>query len=242
MARKKQETLVLFPEVLQITRKFTDAQFGALIRAVFSYRFGGEEYSGDDMAIDVAFQAIANQVDRLKEYSEINAKNAAGSESKQGGAECSEMQGNHPPILSNPILYRESGYAGKPPTHPHFLSVPALENGRAETALFFPLLPLRLVGQIGAGPKQGSAQKADLPADGKGLVLIAQRNGMGSLGHMGTDHTVPYQGDLCLFPIHIQVPVAILRNRRIEESIPVTVDGALHPCLAEGGNIQGSGI
>ena len=38
MARKKQETLVLFPEVLQITRKFTDAQFGALIRAVFSYR------------------------------------------------------------------------------------------------------------------------------------------------------------------------------------------------------------
>ena len=103
MARKKQETLVLFPEVLQITRKFTDAQFGALIRAVFSYRFGGEEYSGDDMAIDVAFQTIANQVDRLKEYSEINAKNAAGSESKQGGAECSEMQGNHPPILSNPI-------------------------------------------------------------------------------------------------------------------------------------------
>ena len=103
MARKKQETLVLFPEVLQITRKFTDAQFGALIRAVFSYRFGGEEYSGDDMAIDVAFQAIANQVDRLKEYSEINAKNAAGSESKQGGAECSEMQENHPPILSNPI-------------------------------------------------------------------------------------------------------------------------------------------
>ena len=103
MARKKQETLVLFPEVLQITRKFTDAQFGTLIRAVFSYRFGGEVYSGDDMAIDVAFQAIANQVDRLKEYSEINAKNAAGSESKQGGAECSEMQENHPPIHSNPI-------------------------------------------------------------------------------------------------------------------------------------------
>ena len=103
MARKKQETLVLFPEVLMITRKFSDAQFGALMRAVFSYRFGGEEYSGDDMAIDVAFQAIANQVDRLKEYSEINAKNASGSESRQKGAECSEMQGNHPPILSTPI-------------------------------------------------------------------------------------------------------------------------------------------
>ncbi len=136
MARKKQETLVLFPEVLQITRKFTDAQFGALIRAVFSYRFGGEEYSGDDMAIDVAFQAIANQVDRLKEYSEINAKNAAGSESKQGGAECSEMQGNHPPILSNPIqsvpiqsdpVEDTGAQSAKPPAHTRF-SPPSVQE------------------------------------------------------------------------------------------------------------------
>ena len=136
MARKKQETLVLFPEVLQITRKFTDAQFGALIRAVFSYRFGGEDYSGDDMAIDVAFQAIANQVDRLKEYSEINAKNAAGSESKQGGAECSEMQGNHPPILSNPIqsvpiqsdpVEDTGAQSAKPPAHTRF-SPPSVQE------------------------------------------------------------------------------------------------------------------
>lgn len=131
MARKKQETLVLFPEVLQITRKFTDAQFGTLIRAVFSYRFGGEEYSGDDMAIDVAFQAIANQVDRLKEYSEINAKNAAGSESKQGGAECSEMQENHPPILSNPIqsdpVEDTGAQSAKPPAHTRF-SPPSVQE------------------------------------------------------------------------------------------------------------------
>lgn len=136
MARKKQETLVLFPEVLQITRKFTDAQFGALIRAVFSYRFGGEEYSGDDMAIDVAFQAIANQVDRLKEYSEINAKNAAGSESKQGGAECSEMQENHPPIQSYPIqsvpiqsdpVEDTGAQSAKPPAHTRF-SPPSAEE------------------------------------------------------------------------------------------------------------------
>lgn len=131
MARKKQETLVLFPEVLQITRKFTDAQFGALIRAVFSYRFGGEEYSGDDMAIDVAFQAIANQVDRLKEYSEINAKNAAGSESKQGGAECSEMQENHPPIQSNPIqsdpVEDTGAQSAKPPARTRF-SPPSVQE------------------------------------------------------------------------------------------------------------------
>ena len=103
MARKKQETLVLFPEVTSITRRFTDAQFGALIRAVFSYRFCGEVYSGEDMGIDVAFWTIANQIDRLREYSEINAKNAAGRESKPGGAECSEIQENHPPIQSSPI-------------------------------------------------------------------------------------------------------------------------------------------
>lgn len=131
MARKKQETLVLFPEVLQITRKFTDAQFGALIRAVFSYRFGGEEYSGDDMAIDVAFQAIANQVDRLKEYSEINAKNAAGSESKQGGAECSEMQENHPPIQSVPIqsdpVEDTGAQSAKPPARTRF-SPPSVQE------------------------------------------------------------------------------------------------------------------
>ena len=136
MARKKQETLVLFPEVLQITRKFTDAQFGALIRAVFSYRFCGEEYSGDDMAIDVAFQAIANQVDRLKEYSEINAKNAAGSESKQGGTECSEMQENHPPIQSNPIqsvpvlsdpVEDTGAQSAKPPAHTRF-SPPSVQE------------------------------------------------------------------------------------------------------------------
>ena len=103
---------------------------------MFSYRFGGEEYSGDDMAIDVAFQAIANQVDRLKEYSEINAKNAAGSESKQGGAECSEMQENHPPILSNPIqsvpiqsdpVEDTGAQSAKPPAHTRF-SPPSVQE------------------------------------------------------------------------------------------------------------------
>ena len=64
MARKKQETLVLFPELVSITRKFTDEQFGILMRAAFSYRFTGEVYGGEDMAIEVAFQTVANQIDR----------------------------------------------------------------------------------------------------------------------------------------------------------------------------------
>lgn len=67
MARPKQETLTLFPEIVSITRKFSDAQFGALMRAAFAYRFGGETYSGDDPAVDVAFQTVAGQIDRYIE-------------------------------------------------------------------------------------------------------------------------------------------------------------------------------
>ena len=76
MARKKQETLVLFPELVSITRKFTDEQFGILMRAAFSYRFTGEVYDGEDMAIEVAFQTVANQIDRYAEFCETLSTNA----------------------------------------------------------------------------------------------------------------------------------------------------------------------
>lgn len=46
IARKRQETLVLFNDVLNITEKFSDAQFGALMRTAFDYRFEGESYQG----------------------------------------------------------------------------------------------------------------------------------------------------------------------------------------------------
>lgn len=60
----KQETLTLFPEIEVVTKKMTDAQFGELMRAVMAYRWRGEAYSGDDIAIDIAFQFLSNQVDR----------------------------------------------------------------------------------------------------------------------------------------------------------------------------------
>ena len=136
MARKKQEMLSLFPDVLSFTRKFTDAQFGALIRAAFAYRFGGEEYSGDDAAVDVAFRAVADQIDRLAEYSRTNSKNARGRENRQKGAECSEMQGNAGespsiPIHSIPIHSIPTGgtedKADKPPTRTRF-SPPSVQD------------------------------------------------------------------------------------------------------------------
>lgn len=122
MARPKQETLTLFPEIVSITRKFSDAQFGALMRAAFAYRFEGEIYSGDDPAVDVAFQTVAGQIDRYIEVCMGNSQNAKGREREQNEAECNEMQGNPPPIHSssypNPI---PKDVAGKPPTRKRFV-------------------------------------------------------------------------------------------------------------------------
>lgn len=122
MARPKQETLTLFPEIVSITRKFSDAQFGALMRAAFAYRFEGEIYSGDDPAVDVAFQTVAGQIDRYIEVCKGNSQNAKGREREQNEAECNEMQGNPPPIHSssypNPI---PKDVAGKPPTRKRFV-------------------------------------------------------------------------------------------------------------------------
>ena len=102
MARKKQETLVLFPEVAETTKKMTDAQFGALMRAVFAYRFAGEIYDGDDLIVDIVFGIVAGQVDRYREVCEINRNNAKtenpSAKVQPSAAECSEIQRNDPPI------------------------------------------------------------------------------------------------------------------------------------------------
>ena len=116
MARPKQETLTLFPEIVSITRKFSDAQFGALMRAAFAYRFGGETYSGDDPAVDVAFQTVAGQIDRYIEICKGNSQNAKGREREQNEAECSETKQNPPPIhsMSYPILFQRMWRTSRP--------------------------------------------------------------------------------------------------------------------------------
>lgn len=91
--RKKQEKLVLFPEVYTNAVKMADAQFGVLMRAVFAYRFEGRIYEGDDLAIDVSFRTVAGQIDRYAEICETNSNNAKGEE-EDGAAESSEIQGN----------------------------------------------------------------------------------------------------------------------------------------------------
>lgn len=138
MAKKKQETLVLFPELITITRKFTDEQFGILVRAAFAYRFTGEMYEGDDMAIEVAFQTVANQIERYSEFCTRQSENAKGCQVQPNAAECSEeapeaaeeaetqpgqapiqSMSNPSPIqsISNPIQSIE-GTAARPPRSP----------------------------------------------------------------------------------------------------------------------------
>ena len=134
MSRKKQETLVLFPEVLSITQKFTDEQFGILMRAAFSYRFAGEVYSGDDVAVDVAFRTVASQIDRYQEFCNTQSMNAKGSEVQPSAAKYRQMQPksakysqsqpSDPPIhvqsMSNPCPYpiqSSESIAAEPP-HP----------------------------------------------------------------------------------------------------------------------------
>ena len=121
MARKKQETLVLFPEVMAITRKFSDEQFGILMRSAFSYRFGGDVYSGDDVAVDTAFQAVASQIDRYQEFCNTQSMNAKGSEVQPSAAKYSQSQPSDPPIhvqsMSNPYPIQSiESKADKPPS------------------------------------------------------------------------------------------------------------------------------
>ena len=123
-ARKKQETLVLFPEVLSITQKLIDEQFGILMRAAFSYRFAGEIYSGDDVAVDVAFRTVASQIDRYQEFCNTQSMNAKGSEVQPSAAKYSQSQPSDPPIhvqsMSNPCPYpiqSSESIAAEPP-HP----------------------------------------------------------------------------------------------------------------------------
>ncbi len=127
---------MLFPEVMSITRKFSDEQFGVLMRAAFSYRFAGEVYSGDDAAVDVAFQAVASQIDRYQEFCNTLSNNAKFGNGKHSAAKYSKSQQSAPPIhvqsMSNPCPYpiqSNESVADKPPKHTLF-SPPSVDDVR----------------------------------------------------------------------------------------------------------------
>lgn len=112
----KQECVMLFPEVEGITKRLTDEQFGALIRAIIGYQLRAEEYTGDDPAVDMAFQFLSNQHDRAIAYKEQKSQAARSrwdkqkkSDSMQSNADtCTPMQGDAP----------EENGGGSPPLNP----------------------------------------------------------------------------------------------------------------------------
>ncbi len=161
MARKKQETLVLFPEVAECTKKMTDAQFGALMRAVFAYRFAGEVYDGDDLIVDIVFGIVAGQVDRYREVCEINRNHAKAenpsAKARPGTAECGEIQRNDPPI---PIPYPIPSPIPYPSPIPGPYPVPNNGSGAAQ-----PPTPTRL------GPPK--AKEGQAGCQGNGLTFAA---------------------------------------------------------------------
>lgn len=83
----KQETLTIFPEIEETTRMMSNEQFGALMRAVMAYRFRGEVYSGDDVAVFVAFQFMMSQVDRSETAKAARTKAAHGRWNTKSDAE-----------------------------------------------------------------------------------------------------------------------------------------------------------
>lgn len=87
---KEDESMALFPEIFTSTRKLTDEQFGALIRAGRLYQTEKTPYQGDDVAVDIAFQFLANQIDRRNEAS--TKRTAAAKKRWDKKEECKPMQ------------------------------------------------------------------------------------------------------------------------------------------------------
>ena len=128
----KQETLTIFPEIEDTTKMMSNEQFGELMRAVMAYRFRGEEYTGKDVAVNVAFQFMSSQVDRSETAKAARSKAAHGrwnakddaegmqSDAKPMQSDANDMQNDAPvqssPIQSSPIQSNsKSKKAGKPP-------------------------------------------------------------------------------------------------------------------------------
>ena len=114
----KQETLTIFPEIEDTTKMMSNEQFGELMRAVMAYRFRGEEYTGRDVAVNVAFQFMSSQVDRSETAKAARSKAAHGRWNTKDDAE--GMQTDAPvqsyPVQSSPIQSNsKSKKADKPP-------------------------------------------------------------------------------------------------------------------------------
>ena len=92
--------------------------------------------------------------------------------------------------------------------------------------------------QIDQRAKGHSTEQADFPAPGESLVPVAELHLMLSLGQHHTHHYIAGEHHFRILTVHFHSPVSILGNGSVEQAIPVTVDGAFHPCVAKFGQFQ----
>lgn len=117
---KKQDYLVLFPEVVEACAMLSDAQFGSLMRAAFGYRFNGTGYAGGDMAVSIAFSFVRSQIDRAKENSEEMRRRAEArwdkkaQENQEQGKEGMQSNAQHTPAKKPDAPFQSSPFQSSP--------------------------------------------------------------------------------------------------------------------------------
>ena len=74
--------------------------------------------------------------------------------------------------------------------------------------------------------QQEQADGCDLPAEGEGLIFVAEFKGMGSGGQGDGHHYIAHQMGLSFLTVHQHRPAAVLGDGGVEQAVPVTVDGA----------------
>ncbi len=87
------------------------------------------------------------------------------------------------------------------------------------------------MGSIDGGCKQDEddqTAQADLPTQVKGFVLIGKGNRMLSFRHGNANHDIPNQHRLNFFSVNGNMPVAVLGDGGVQETVAIGVDGTFH--------------
>lgn len=95
-----EKTISFFADFYESVKCLPDADFGAVMRAAIEYQVSGEEYTGDNLFVKMAFGFAKRQADRKQEFSERKRANAnkrwakqEQSDSEQSDTgECGEVQ------------------------------------------------------------------------------------------------------------------------------------------------------
>jgi len=86
MAEKpKGQRVSFFADVFRNSKRLSDAQFGELMRAGFAFQTEGIRYTGDDVAVGVLFDQMADQHLRYVDYCDQQAQNRHRSPKKDNG-------------------------------------------------------------------------------------------------------------------------------------------------------------